>query len=542
MHKALRAASFAGVIFLGAYLRITGLTWGLGGGYGHDRSFQPDEFVSLRGVLQLDLPAGHIAAPGAYFEGTFNYYLWAVPQAFLRISGAKDADLADSTNTKDLSTLLYICRWMSVLFDVCTIVVVFLAIKEATQHFYSSLLGALCYAVLPIQVIYAHFMRTHILSNLLCALVIWLSLTLRKSQPWHLLLLVGLISGLGAATRYPAGIIVVIPCLYLLVGGGSNAQTPKRFSGRAKNFVASQVWLIGLGFGLGLFVGHPMLFLDPSGVTKAITGETLRYASLHEFSVSRLLNLAVVGRYIAYVIPFAMYPILWLVPYCAILYLLFRRSLYNLSAPILIFSFLYLYFMGKGYFAPYFARITMLLFPGFCVLVGIAGSDLQLILRKKSPTAVVLTGLLLLVFVSSILFDIAYGRAMQQKDARQILREDLQKFIGEAPATIGILHLATYFYTAMPAAQSLNSERVAVRVQNTGQNADFLLVGFPTEIDPAQISATVRDVEAEGKFKYAKTYRVPVRIFGHEFKLIQFPQDMTYPFSTILLFRARTAT
>jgi len=198
--------------------------------------------------------------------------------------------------------------------------------------------------------------------------------------------------------------------------------------------------------------------------------------------------------------------------------------------------------MGKGYFAPYFARITMLLFPGFCVLVGIAGSDLQLILRKKSPTAVVLTGALLLVFVSSILFDIAYGRAMQQKDARQILREDLQKFIGEAPATIGILHLATYFYTAMPAAQSLNSERVAVRVQDAGQNADFLLVGFPTEIDPAQISATVRDVEAEGKFKHAKTYRVPVRIFGHEFKLIQFPQDMTYPFPTILLFRARTAT
>src|SRR5262245_32841740 len=359
MHKALRAASFAGVIFLGAYLRITGLTWGLGGGYGHDRSFQPDEFVSLRGVLQLDLPAGHIAAPGAYFEGTFNYYLWAVPQAFLRISGAKDADLADSTNTKDLSTLLYICRWMSVLFDVCTIVVVFLAIKEATQHFYASLLGAVCYAVLPIQVIYAHFMRTHILSNLLSALVIWLSLKLRKSQSWQLLLLVGVISGFGAATRYPLGIIVAIPCLYLLFGGGSNAPTPKiRLSERAKNFVASQVWFIGLGFAIGLFLGHPMLFLDPSSVTGAISGQTLKYASLHEFSGSQLVNLTSVWSYVTYVIPFAMYPLLWLVPYCAILYLLFRRNLYSLSAPIMIFSFLYLYFMGKGYLAPHFARIA----------------------------------------------------------------------------------------------------------------------------------------------------------------------------------------
>src|SRR5262245_66565521 len=115
--------------------------------------------------------------------------------------------------------------------------------------------------------------------------------------------------------------------------------------------------------------------------------------------------------------------------------------------------------------------------------------------------AVVLTGAVVLVFVPSIFFDIAYGRGMQQKDARQILREDLQKFIGEAPATIGILRLPTYFYTVMPAAQLLNSERVAVRVQDAGQNADFLLVGFPTEIDSAQINATVQEVEAQGKFK-----------------------------------------
>src|SRR5262245_20463335 len=156
--------------------------------------------------------------------------------------------------------------------------------------------------------------------------------------------------------------------------------------------------------------------------------------------------------------------------------------------------------------------------------------------------AVVLTGAVVLVFVPSIFFDIAYGRGMQQKDARQILREDLQKFIGEAPATIGILRLATYFYTAMPAAQPLNGQKVAVRLQDAGENADFLLVGFPTQIDPAEINATVQEVEAKGKFKYAKSYRVPVRIFRREFNLMHFPQDMTYPFPTVLLFRARTAT
>jgi hypothetical protein len=541
--SALRPVLFAGVLLLAAYLRVAGLTWGLHSGYGQDLNFQPDEFVSLRGVLELDLLAGRIKAPGAYFEGTFNYYLWAVPQAVLKLRANKNADFGDSINTQGVADLLYISRWISVVVDLCTIVLVFLALKEATQRFYPSLVGALCYAVLPMQVIYAHFMRTHILSNLLCALVIWLSFKLRKSRSWRLLLLVGLISGLGAATRYPVGIIAVIPCLYLLLDSGNDVRSCSlRFSERARNFATSQVWLIGLGFGIGLFLGHPMLFLDTASVTKAITTQTLKYASLNEFSGSQLVNLSVVWSYVTYVIPFAMYPMLWLAPYCAILYLLFRRSLYSLSVPILIFSFLYLYFMGKGYLGPYFARVTMLLFPGFCVLVGIVCSDLQLTLRNKRTTAVVLSGALLLLMVPSIIFDLAYDRGMQQTDAREALRKDLQNFIGEAPARIGILHWGPYFYTAMPAAKPLTSEKVVVQLQDAGEYADFFLVGFPIQMGPALVKATVQRVEARGKFRYAKTYRVPVRIFGHEFKLRRFPQDMTYPFPMILLFRARTPT
>jgi hypothetical protein len=543
MQKALRPTLFAGMLLLGAYLRVAGLTWGLNSGYGQDLNFQPDEFVSLRGVLQLDLLAGQIKVPGAYFEGTLNYYLWAVPQAVLKIVANKGGLRADSTNPNAYSDLLLICRWMSVLLDLCTIVVVFRAIREATQKFYPSLAGGLCYTVLPMQVIYAHFMRTHILSNLLCALVIWLSFKLRKSPAWQLLFLVGLISGLGAATRYPVGIIVVIPCLYLLFDGGSDLRNFKlRFSERANNFVASQVWLIGLGFGIGLFLGHPMLFLDPSSVTKAITGETLRYASLHEFSGSQLLNLSVLWRYVTYLIPFAMYPLLWLVPYCAVLYLLFNRRLYNLSIPILIFSLLYLYLMGKGYLAPYFARITMVLFPGLCVLVGTAWNDLCLRLGRRQTVAIVLIGVFLFVVGPSVVFDLAYDRAMQQKDAREALREDLQGFIGESSAIIGIARLGSYFYTSMPAAEPLKSDRVSVQLQDPADKADFFVLGFPRQMNRSYVEATIRAVEAQGHFKFEKSYSVPLTIFGYEFRLVRFPPDMTYPFPTILLFRARTPT
>jgi len=131
---------------------------------------------------------------------------------------------------------------------------------------------------------------------------------------------------------------------------------------------------------------------------------------------------------------------------------------------------------------------------------------------------------------------------MQRKDAREVLRGDLRNFIGDAPARIGVLHYGPYFYTAMPAARPLTSDKVVVQLQDAGEDADYFLVGVPTQIGPAQISAIVRQIEARGKFKYAKSYRVPVRIFGHAFSLTRFPQDMTYPFPLILLFRARTPT
>jgi len=47
--------------------------------------------------------------------------------------------------------------------------------------------------------------------------------------------------------------------------------------------------------------------------------------------------------------------------------------------------------------------------------------DLQVRLKNKRITAAALTGTVLLVFVLSLVFDIAYGQAMQQMDAREVL-------------------------------------------------------------------------------------------------------------------------
>jgi len=61
------------VVGLSAYLRLLGITWGLDSGYGHYLNFHPDEFISMRGMLPIELRTGKLHPPDAYFEDTFNY-------------------------------------------------------------------------------------------------------------------------------------------------------------------------------------------------------------------------------------------------------------------------------------------------------------------------------------------------------------------------------------------------------------------------------------------------------------------------------------
>ncbi len=142
----------------------------------------------------------------------------------------------------------------------------------------------------------------------------------------------------------------------------------------------------------------------------------------------------------------------------------------------------------------------------------------------------------------SIGFDLAYVKAMKQKDARSMLRKDLRQLVSNRIATIGIARPGNYFYTVMPAVDRLKSETIKVQVQDSDQKADFFLVGFEMPIDSRVVDAVVKRIEAQGNFRYEKTYSVRPKIFGRELRLARFPQDMTYPFPTILLFRAKVET
>jgi Dolichyl-phosphate-mannose-protein mannosyltransferase len=505
--------------------------WGLDSGYGHHNNFQPDEFISLRGVLQIDLESGRIKVPGAYFEGTFNYYIWTLPVVARDLITWTKHRVGQQPSTADFRFLLLSGRLMSVAFDLATIIVIYLVIWEITGVFLPGIVGAFLYSIIPMQVIYSHFMRTHLLSNLLCSLVILLSLKMLRRRKWWLFVLTGIFCGLGMATRYPVGIILVIPCLILLFQAIAEPMSLKRSIARAfMNLLSGPAWWLAIGFVAGLFLGEPMLFLDPRRVFHAISHETLHYVPA---GATNFFNLVPLWKFVSELIPYATYPLLWVPASSAVLYLCYQRRLYRVTIPLLLFALFYTYPMAKGYIV-IFARQVMLLLPVFCILIGMAFDDVF----KRRSLRIAVALFLILTALPSIMFDVAYVRAMRQTDPRVALQEDLKKAIGNGEAAIGVSKSGGYFYTAMPAVEPLRSQSISIAFQDASAPADFFVAGTERPLQENQLMLAKQNVAKENRLEFVKAYSSAPTIFGSPIDLSGFPPDMTYPFPGLLLFRS----
>jgi hypothetical protein len=523
------------ILGLAAYLRLSGITWGFKGGYGHELSFHPDEFISIRGMLPIKLLACELRAPDAYFEGTFNYYLWAVPEMFRESRPL----VGGRMRAGDFKFVLLCGRLMSVTFDLISLVLLFAIITEMTGQPLAGLFGALLYGVFPMQVIYSHFMRTYALSNLLCVVVIWLSIKALKQRHWLLFLMTGAAAGLAAVTRYSTAVVFCVPCFFVLFQGHADHEPwLRRIAKSIAYLLSGPLWLLAGGFVLGVFAGEPMLFFDFKSVVDAVSFEISHYTPA---GARNPFDLAPVWRYFSVLIPYATYPVLWLVIYLSTLYVILRRPLWPVVVPLCIFIALYTYSMAKGYLDA-FARLVMVLLPVFCIFAGLAFGDIVPKLLKRPLVFSLVTILTLLLTIPSIVFDVAYDRAMQRRDVRELLRHDMRELVNDRSSTaIAVDQGGCSFYTAMPAVRPLKSNNVAVQLQNSvTAPADFFVMGFERPLAENLRNSTTHRVEAGGVFRFVKAYSRAPTVFGKALDLSNFPPDMTYPFPTILLFRNST--
>jgi hypothetical protein len=120
-------------------------------GYGHYLNFQPDEYISIRGMLPIKPLAGKMRAPDAYFEGTFNYYLWAVPEMLHELWGGVRPIPMENMPSGKVKFILLSGRLMTVAFDLTALILLFAVIAEMTGQRLGALFGALLYGIFPIQ-------------------------------------------------------------------------------------------------------------------------------------------------------------------------------------------------------------------------------------------------------------------------------------------------------------------------------------------------------------------------------------------------------
>ena len=316
----------------------------------------------------------------------------------------------------------------------------------------------------------------------------------------------------------------------------STLHRDAHFLKSVQSFLAGPLWRIALGFLVGLFIGEPMIFLSFHEVITGFLKDSLRFVPIEQFSGRRLFDSTALWKYVAVLIPYGMCPLLWIIPYGAVLYLLISRRMLSITLPLLVFSLCYLYPMAKGYFNGLFARAAMPLFPGFCILASVACYALfyQVKLRPVSRGLLVL--LIGCLALPSLAFDLAYVNGMRATDPRTALQSDLIDCGRTAPIRLGVDKSGGDFYTLFPVLKKLDHSSVIFGSQGPQSPADGYLLSLRTPNIEQNRRRLIHHVEARSNFRLLKRYGVTPSFLWYRPNLWSFPPDMTYPFFEILFF------
>lgn len=535
---------FCAVLVLGAFLRFTAISWGIPTAQFPHEPYHPDETWALHILGHSDVLHGRFNPWGAHLEGTFCYFVWlAVGYAaylFGYLHGLPPFHLAGPDLAVDPATFLILARSTVAVFDLGTGCLVFYAVYLVTAHFWSSLLAMLVFVITPFELIHAHFMRTHIMANLptVASIVFAFRLVTRYSN-WSCLW-AGIFSGLSFASRYPNGVVGIVPLLVCLThewtcimrGLKSNVGQVTRLLWPAKIlygiFSSAQLWALLCGLLAGAFIGVPFLFLDFDFSVKQL--EPLgAFTQKTEFEWQKLFDLSRLWIFLSHLIPYGSLPGLWILFYAAVLLLLFCPKLYRYTLPLFVFSFCFLFAMGKGYWKPNFIRAAAPLFPVFAICVGLAALPLINFIRRATLLRLPLFGAIVLIVASTIAYDIAYLKAMRN-DPRDQLFTYLQENFKDRTLRIGT-HIQEWgFFLAQPILQAVSNPTInASQGRNdTFPDVDYYLV-FAYEVKDYPIYHNlIESLETKHGFRPLKTFEAPLTFAGYRFDFKNNPHDLNY--------------
>lgn len=533
---------FAVVFLIGAYLRFAGITWGIPTVELPFAPLHPDEVWAMSVLQEVSVETGDFNPESGHREGTAAYFLWSVTAYGLKAMGIIDVTPHQGQPyDSNYSKVLLAGRIVVIVFDLLSAILIFLTVQNITNSFSSAILAFLVFLITPFEVIYCHYMRTHVLSNFFIALTSYLSFLLYTKEQKKYYLAIGFSVGLGFATRYPTIAIIVIPIgVYCCKEDLLNSMFTRNF---AKLFRSRHLWacgLFGIGFAVGTFIGLPFIFLDFNSAKPHILVQA-SYIAPGEFQFSGLLNLSRIWTYVSYIIPYGTLPGLWILYYTSVLYLLFCPKVYRYFAPILFFVALYLYSMGKGYFpSAAFIRTIIPLFPAFAICVGLAYWEISEHLRLKQSFGHLMRAAIFVIVLLSGMYDFAYVNAMLQ-DPRLQLTKFIQNDWMSNTVRVGIFKHPLNYFVVKPVLASSSSPIVSFVEQESfcdkSKTVDYLVLNALEVNENSLLKSNQRALRESGQFIHVKDFTPHLEFAGIDFDFKKNPHDLSYPIPSIDLWR-----
>ncbi|MFN8369830.1 MAG: hypothetical protein U0T83_04290, partial [Bacteriovoracaceae bacterium] len=427
-------------------------------------------------------------------------------------------------------------RSITGLFDLFSLLLIYFSLKNITNNRITPLIGAFIFAIMPFEIIHAHFLRAHIYGNFGIALVIYLSTLLYKNHDsTKHFVAIGLACGLATAARYTLVMSILIPgfIYWGIILSGIQSSKTKMVQSIIRLLKDKKIYLMLGAFLLGFFIIDPFLFLKFKKA-KAALELMATYTAKDEFSIINLLNLSRVWVYISHLIPFGTLPFLWIMLYFSFIYLIFRKKLYSISLPFILFALFYIYPMAKGYAFPDFIRATLPLFPVLAILTAIALGDLFTRIQKNSFQWIFVL-MVFLITVPTVIYDWAYVSAMSRDDSRI----QLYKFFNEHsdvnnPTRIGLYYADGYNYFMInPTLDALGGK---IKYSNHN-NAQYLVFYASATSDFQLAQQRVEELQKSGQFELVKIFENPIQFYNHSFKTDNYPHDLLYPFPKLYLMK-----
>jgi len=397
------------IITFALLLRLAGLNWGLQNNELNVPRYSNhiDEINEISGCTDIDYAQ---KANG----GTLMTYLWKGNAFMLKQLGllhistypltAYDEGYADFT---------FYGRLLIVLFDLISLLLVYFIVKKITRSILSSLISALIFAIIPFEILQSNYMTPHVASNTFLLLTIYLSLFICGNKKFFLFAIIGIVAGLSAAIKYTFLINIIIPLLFFYYERFSTIQE-KKIAPIISIIFNKKVFIMLFFLIVGLFIGNPNLFLNFNSFRDAIIYQN--GWSQHISNSSYLIKIIRIREYFTWIIP-AGVSFLWLLFYPACIYSLFLKKYLKYVIPLAIYAIIYIIPMILFY--PFEAiRVALPLFPIFTIITGIAISQ---ILRQFSNNKTILypfIGFLgfVLIFVSIFSFSVVKSLGNKKKD------------------------------------------------------------------------------------------------------------------------------